>query len=128
MGSVILVYDQDCGLCRWSVDKVQRWERARLVRAVALQSAEANVLLQDVDPDKRMLSAHVVTTDGQVHSAGALAEPLFRSLPGGRPLAATAHLMPRTTDRIYCLVARNRLRIGGWLGEDACRVDPASRA
>ena len=120
MDEITLVYDEDCGFCRWSVDKVLRWDRGGRVRTVAIQSDEGSVLLHELNVGTWLASAHVVTPDGTVHSAGALAEPLFRVLPGGRPIAAIAHTFPRTTDRLYGLVARNRFRIGGWLGDDAC--------
>ena len=124
---VVLLYDEDCGFCRWSADKVRRWDRDERVRIVPIQSREGDALLGHLDRPARLASAHVVARDGTVHSAGALAEPLLRELPGGRPLAAIAHTFPRTTDRLYRLIARNRVRIGGWLGEDACRVDPSRR-
>jgi predicted DCC family thiol-disulfide oxidoreductase YuxK len=127
MGELTLVYDEGCGFCRWSVDRVLRWDRAGRVRTVAIQSDDGDTLLHELDMATRLASAHLVTPDGTVHSAGALAEPLFRILPGGKPIAAVARTFPRSTDRLYRLVARNRFRIGGWLGEDACRVDPASR-
>ena len=127
MDEITLFYDEDCGFCRWSIDKVLRWDRAGRVRTVAIQSKEGDVLLADLDAPTRLASAHVVTPDGTVHSAGHLAETLFGTLPGGKPFAAVAHAFPRTTDRLYRVLARNRLRIGGWLGEDACRVDPESR-
>jgi predicted DCC family thiol-disulfide oxidoreductase YuxK len=123
MSEVNLLYDEDCGFCRWSVDKVLRLDPDRRVRPIALQSDEARALLRDVDPETRMLSAHVVTKDGHVHSGGALAEPLFSSLRWGKPVAAVTRALPGTTDRVYRLIARNRYRIGGWLGQDACRVD-----
>jgi len=127
MDEITLLYDDDCGFCRWSVDKVLRWDRGGRVRTAAIQGAEGGALLHELDVAARLASAHVVAPDGTVHSAGTLAEPLFRALPGGGPIAAIAHTFPRTTDRLYRLVARNRFRIGGWLGEDACRVDPVSR-
>ena len=127
MNEITLVYDEDCGFCRWSADKVLRWDRGGRVRTVAIQSDEGSILLQQLDIDRRLASAHVVTPDGTVHSAGALVEPIFRVLPSGRPVAAIARTFPRTTESLYGLVARNRIRIGGWPGEDACRVVPAHR-
>jgi predicted DCC family thiol-disulfide oxidoreductase YuxK len=95
---------------------------------VSLQSPEAEVLLDNVDPSVRMDSAHLVSAEGRVHSAGALVDPLLRLLDGGRPLAALAGALPRTTERVYRLVARNRHRLGRLLGTTTCAVDPeASR-
>ena len=72
-----------------------------------------------------MDSAHLVSPGGRVYSAGALVDPLFRSLPGGKPVAAAARSMPVITERVYRLVARHRTRLGRLLGADACSVDPS---
>jgi predicted DCC family thiol-disulfide oxidoreductase YuxK len=71
-----------------------------------------------------MDSAHLVSAEGRIYSAGALVDPLLRLLSGGRPLAAIAGVMPGTTERAYRLVARNRHRLGRLLGTSMCAVDP----
>lgn len=124
MSSATLLYDQDCGFCRWSVDRILAWDRGGDVRAVALQSDEADLLLHDVEPLERMRSAHLVSAEGRVYSAGALVDPLLRRLPGGGPFATVARMLPGTTERVYGLVARNRRRLGRMLGTTACTVDP----
>jgi predicted DCC family thiol-disulfide oxidoreductase YuxK len=120
MGEMVLLYDEDCGFCRWSVTRILAWDRAHRVRAAPLQGEEAARLLVDVDPDQRMASAHVVSPNGRVYSGGAMADPLLRSLPGGRPLAALGRAMPRATEHAYRLVARNRDRLGRRLGVNRC--------
>ncbi|MGZ6546098.1 MAG: thiol-disulfide oxidoreductase DCC family protein [Actinomycetota bacterium] len=125
MSAATLLYDQDCGFCRWSVNKILRWDRGGRLRALPLQSSEAGRLLHDLEPSARMGSAHLVSPNGHIYSAGALVDPLFRSLRGGKPIAAVARSMPSTTERVYRLVARNRTRLGRVLGADACRVDPS---
>jgi predicted DCC family thiol-disulfide oxidoreductase YuxK len=121
-----LLYDADCGFCRWSTEKILRWDRRGRLRAVPLQSAEASALLPGMDETARMASFHLVDEDG-VHSAGAAAAPLAKLLPLGAPVALIARAMPRTTERVYRWVANNRERLGKRLGEDACRVDPSSK-
>jgi predicted DCC family thiol-disulfide oxidoreductase YuxK len=128
MSRATLLYDEDCGFCRWSVDRIRRWDRRGNLRAVPIQSAEGNALLGAMDEERKLASWHLVTEDGVVRSAGAAAPTLFRLLPGGKPLAVTASLFPRTTDRVYRLIARNRERLGRMLGEQACAVDPAGRS
>lgn len=120
VGQLVLLFDDDCGFCRWSVGKILAWDRARRLRAAPLQGEEAARLLVGIDGDQRMASAHVILPDGRVYSGGAIAEPLFRALPGGRPLAVIARTLPRTTERAYRLVARNRERLGRTLGAEAC--------
>ena len=120
MTGLVLLYDEDCGFCRWSVARILAWDRGHRLRAAPLQGEDVARLLVDVDVDQRMATAHIVLPNGRVYSGGAIADPLFRSLPGGRPLAALARAMPSATGRAYRLVARNRERLGRRLGVDAC--------
>ena len=62
-----------------------------------------------------MASWHLVTPDGQVHSAGAAFPPLLHLLPGGRALAALTARFPHTTDRLYRWTASNRSFFGSKL-------------
>ena len=127
MMHAVLLYDSDCGFCRWLVDKVLVWDRRGRVRSMELQDGEADSLLREIDADAKMSSWHLVTPDGRVHSAGAAAPPLLRLLPGGKPLAALLAAFPEGTERAYRTVARNRDRLGRLVGETACQVDPRQR-
>jgi predicted DCC family thiol-disulfide oxidoreductase YuxK len=118
---VTLIYDSDCGFCRWCLGKVLAWDRRRSVRPVALQTEEADLLLAEMPPDVRMSSWHLVDGDGTVHSAGAGFEPLLRLLPGGRPLAALAARFPGATEGGYRLVSGNRSIFGKFVTDGAKR-------
>jgi predicted DCC family thiol-disulfide oxidoreductase YuxK len=104
----VLLYDRDCGFCRWSVAKVLAWDRGRKLRPVALQDSEAEVLLSGMANEGKTASWHLVAPDGVVRSAGPAAPALLRLLPGGRPLGAALARFPRVTERAYRLVADNR--------------------
>ena len=119
----VLLFDSDCGFCRWAVARVLGWDRRCSLRPVALQAPEAERLLPGLGPETRMASWHLVTADGGVHSGGAAAAPLLRLLPGGTLPAALFALFPRLTDRAYRLVAGNRDRFGRLAGA-RCAVDP----
>ena len=120
---IVVLYDQDCGFCRWSSDKILAWDRSKRVRAVSIQSEEGERLLAAMDPEARLDSWHLVSGDGELFSAGAAAEPLARALPWGRPLAAVFGVFPRLTERAYRYVARHRDRWARLLGIDAnCEV------
>jgi predicted DCC family thiol-disulfide oxidoreductase YuxK len=125
-GQSVLLYDSDCGFCRWAVDRVLAWDRKSRLRPVAFQDPEADRLLPGIDAETKMASWHLVTTDGRVFSGGAVAPPLLRLLPGGRPLAAIAAAFPGATERGYRWVSRNRDRFGRLAGT-RCDVDPARR-
>ena len=112
MSGATILYDADCGFCKWSLGLFLRWDRRDSLRPVALQSPEADRLLGPMDADTKMASWHLVTPDGEVHSAGRAVEPLMRLLPGGRPFAAAARAMPRLTDRGYAFVAGHRTPLG----------------
>ena len=117
-GQHLVLYDSDCGFCRWALDKILAWDRRGRLRSVAIQSDEGGRLLAGIDPDRRLDSWHLVS-DGEVRSAGAGAAPLFELLPGGRPLAALFRAFPRTTDRAYRWVADHRDSLARLLRIDA---------
>jgi predicted DCC family thiol-disulfide oxidoreductase YuxK len=118
-----VLYDDDCGFCKWSLDKILAWDRGDRVRPVPIQSPEGQELLSDLPPEKRLDSWHLVGPDGTVRSAGAGAGPLARVLPGGRPLAFFFERFPNATERSYRFVAGNRNRFARGLGiDDSCEL------
>lgn len=123
----VLLFDQDCDFCRWSLDKILAWDRAKRVRPVAIQSEEGSRLLAPIAPDTRLHSWHLVRADGRLFSAGAAAEPLARLLPGGRPLAAVFAAFPGLTQRAYGFAARHRFRLARFLRIEAnCQMRPGA--
>ena len=118
-----VLYDEDCGFCKWSLDKILAWDRSRRLRPVAIQSDEGQRLLAGVPEERRLDSWHLVEPSGAVRSAGDAAAPLFDLLPAGRPLASTARAFPGPTERAYRAVASNRTRLARLLRIDAsCQV------
>lgn len=128
MGRAILLYDDDCGFCRWTADRILRRDRRHVLRAVPIQSAEGDSLLGDMPSEEKVASWHLVDEDGVVRSAGAATGPLLRRLPGGKPVAIAADRFPRATNLLYRLIARNRDTFGRILGQTACSVDPSARS
>jgi predicted DCC family thiol-disulfide oxidoreductase YuxK len=117
----VLLYDASCGLCRWAVAQVLRWDRAVRLRPLGIQSEEGERLLAVLDPAERLLSWHLVTADGCLYSAGAAAAPLLRLLPCGQPGVLLCSLSPGLTDRVYRWVARHRTGIGRFVPRGAVR-------
>ncbi len=106
--SLTVLYDADCGFCRWTLAALLRWDREARLLPVEIQSAEGQALLRDVPPDLRLASAHAVAPDGRVYSGGTAAEHVARLLPAGAPFAAAAHALERPVDRGYRWVADHR--------------------
>jgi predicted DCC family thiol-disulfide oxidoreductase YuxK len=118
-----VLYDEDCGFCKWSLDKILAWDRSRKLRPVPIQSEEGQRLLTGVPEERRLDSWHLVDAGGIVRSAGAAAPPLLDLMPGGRLLAAMGRTFPRATERVYRAVAGNRDRLARILRIDAsCQV------
>ncbi|HEX6601288.1 MAG TPA: DCC1-like thiol-disulfide oxidoreductase family protein [Solirubrobacterales bacterium] len=107
----IVLYDGDCGFCKWLLAGLLRFDGARRLRPVALQRPEAEELLADLDPAARMESMHVVSPDGTRASAGAALPSLLRLLRGGRFPAAVFGRFPRLTSAGYRWIATHRVGI-----------------
>ena len=125
MGPMRVLYDEDCGFCRWTADRLRAWDRRGRLTFSPIQTA--GELLDAIPPSERLDSWHAVTPDGRVWSADAAIGHVLRVLPGGRPLAALAEAVPDLTERIYGLAARHRGTLGRALGQTACAVDPSRR-
>jgi predicted DCC family thiol-disulfide oxidoreductase YuxK len=118
-----VLYDEDCGFCRWSLDKLLAWDRRRRLRPVAIQSDEGQDILHAIPPEQHLESWHVRLPSGEVLSSGAAGAPVVEQLPLGRPLAALFRTFPRITERAYRWVARNRNRFARLLRVDAsCEI------
>jgi predicted DCC family thiol-disulfide oxidoreductase YuxK len=120
-----VVYDDDCGFCRWSAERLRTWDRRHALRFVTLRSDEAERLLAPVPVDRRPRSWHLVTHDGRVWSAGAAVPEVLGLLPGGGLLSVVTAAMPDLTETAYTAIARRRSALGRLLGQRACSVDPS---
>jgi len=106
-----VLYDAECGFCVWVLSGLLTWDRARLLRPIALQSFEASQLLADVQPVERMTSWHLISPAGVRHSGGAAVAQVLRLLPGGRMPAAAFARFPRLTEKAYRWVAEHRSQL-----------------
>lgn len=106
-----VLYDADCGLCKWLLSGLLRWDRATRLRPIALQRPEADDLLRALTPAERMASWHLISPAGDRRSGGAAVPPLLRLLPAGRFLAAGLARLPKLADRGYRLVAEHRSQL-----------------
>lgn len=128
MRRATVLYDEDCGFCRWSADRLRALDRRSTLWFEPLQGPEATRLLHAVPHERRAASWHLVELDGRVWSAGAAVPRVLRKLPGGAPIAMLAEAAPGATERAYAAVARRREALGRLLGQRACSVDPSDAA
>ena len=114
MPGATVLYDRDCGFCRWSLSKILDWDRERRLRPLAIQSEEGRRMLDaaGVPEERRLESWHLVHPDGRVESAEAGFPALFRMLPAGAPVALLTGALPGLSGTGYRFVARNRRWFG----------------
>ena len=103
-----VLYDGDCGLCKWLLCGLLAWDRTVRLRPLALQRPESEELLADLTPEERMASWHLISPEGGRQSGGAALAPLLLLLPRGRFPAAALARLPALTDRSYRWVAEHR--------------------
>jgi predicted DCC family thiol-disulfide oxidoreductase YuxK len=119
--AVTVLYDHDCGFCRWSVGRLLAWDRAGGLRPLAIQSAEGQLLLADLTPEQRLATAHAVDAAGRRTSGGDALAAVAAVLPGGAPLAALGRRAPALARAGYRAVAGRRT-LWGKLVSDAAKA------
>jgi predicted DCC family thiol-disulfide oxidoreductase YuxK len=124
--TIVVLYDADCGFCRWSADRLKRWDSRGALTFASIQSSEGQGLLHAIPEEARLDAMHAVTSDGRVWSGGEALRVLLSALPFGRVPATVAGAFPEATERAYRFVARHREQLGARLGQDACDVDPSA--
>ena len=111
----VVLYDADCGFCKWLLAGLLRWDRAVRLHPIALQRPEADDLLADLAPAERLASWHLISPTGARRSGGTAVPPLLSLLPGGRAPAAAFARFPSLTDRGYRWVAEHRSQLSRWV-------------
>lgn len=91
------------------------WDARGRLRPLAIQSAEGQRLLDGMDADLRLRSAHVVDERGRIRSGGAAVQTLAAVLPAGAPVGWLAGRLPGPTDAAYRWVADHRVGISRWV-------------
>lgn len=118
---MIVLYDADCGFCRWAMAWAVRHDRHHVLVAVPIQSPLGSELLVDVVPSERLRSAHLITDDGRRHSGGAATADVLAVLPRTRAVGRLARNLPAITAMLYRVIAARRRSLGRLVGDEAGR-------
>jgi predicted DCC family thiol-disulfide oxidoreductase YuxK len=124
MARATVIYDADCGFCKFSLALLLTWDRGGAGPAIhpfPLGTAEADRLLADLTPEQRNSSWHLVDESGRRNSAGAALAPFLTLLPGGRVPAALVVRVPHVIERGYRWVVDHRRTLGGFVPARARR-------
>jgi predicted DCC family thiol-disulfide oxidoreductase YuxK len=108
-----LVYDADCGFCKWTVSVLIAWDRRGLLEPRGEHGIDA---------------VGLIAPDGERYSAGAALAPLLRLLPGGAVPARLLERFPGATNRAYDWVAGNRSKLSKVVRSDEIRLPDAAHA
>jgi predicted DCC family thiol-disulfide oxidoreductase YuxK len=107
-----VLYDADCGFCRWSVARLLALDRRGRLSPQPIQSDQGARTLAGLKPDRHLAGAHVATADGRIASGGdaiaLIAAAGTRDTIAG-PLARAIAPVSRS---VYRLIAGNRGTLG----------------
>lgn len=120
MARATVIYDSDCGFCKWCLALLLAWDRQGMLRPLPLGTAKADRLLADLTVEQRDASWHLVM-DGERLSAGAALAPALSPLRGGGAPAALFARFPGATERGYRWVAEHRGLLGRFVPARARR-------
>jgi predicted DCC family thiol-disulfide oxidoreductase YuxK len=116
-----VIYDGNCGFCKWMLAGLLRHDTERRLLPIALGTPEADALLSDLTPAERNASWHLVSPAGERGSAGAATPDLLRLLRRGRAPAAVLSAIQPVTDLAYRWVAANRAQLSRFVPSSAKR-------
>lgn len=110
--SVTVLYDADCGFCRWSVARLLALDRRGRLSPQAIQSEAGERLLAGLAPDRRLATAHVATADGHVASGGDAVALVAAAGTRNAAAGPLARAIAPVSRRVYRFVAGNRRALG----------------
>lgn len=109
--ALTVLYDEDCGFCRWAIARLLAADRHGRLAVESIQSASGQRLLAHLPPQERLAAAHAVDPRGRVFTGGDAVAPILRILRGRRAEPAP-HVAALPARLVYRLVAGNRALLG----------------
>ena len=112
---LLLVYDGECGFCRFGIDVIRRFDRHGVFGFCPFGHPIAEGLLADVPEEARYEQMHLATPSGLLSGTDA-AKAVLRELPFGR-LASRVGI-----HRLYPLIVRYRWVLGRFISQSPALV------
>ncbi len=118
----VIIFDGKCVLCSRFAQFIMRADRLRRFRLLAAQSPIGSALYAHLGLDPETYETFVLLDEGRAWLRSDAALRILAELGFPWSLSGISRLMPRfARDRLYDLVARNRLR---WFGSRASCYAP----
>jgi predicted DCC family thiol-disulfide oxidoreductase YuxK len=107
----IVLYDHDCGFCRWTLGLMLAWDRDHRLWPAPILGPVGERWLAGMSVEARLASWHIVEDGGSVSSAGGGIVRILEYVPGGRLVGLPLRLVPWAVERAYWFVAGRRSRL-----------------
>lgn len=119
----VLVWDGECGICRRSVEWLDRADRDDRIETVPYQDASVPERFPGIPEDRFREAVQLIDPRGRRWEGARAAEEILRVLPGWRRLAFLFRIpgVRRLAGVVYRQVARHRGRFGC---ADHCGLTP----
>jgi predicted DCC family thiol-disulfide oxidoreductase YuxK len=129
----IVLYDDDCGFCRWVLGLLLAWDRGRRLWPAPIAGPVGERWLASMPEAQRLASWHLVEEGGHVSSSGHGLAVVAGYLPGGTWLGRLLARAPRAVERAYRFVADHRAAFsrfvpGFAVGRATSRVEARRRS
>ena len=117
----VVLYDHDCGFCRWTLGLLLRWDRRRRLWPAPISGPAGDRWLSGMPVEERLASWHLVEAGGRVTSGGRALAEVLAYVPGGALSAPVLRLAPRIVERAYRFVADHRSAFSRFVPGSAVR-------
>jgi predicted DCC family thiol-disulfide oxidoreductase YuxK len=90
-----VLYDEDCPFCRWTAERLRRWDRDANLRLVPYKRVKEDERLTDAVRGERLgVEVHVVDGADRVAVGGEAMLAVAALLPGGDPVVRLVRASP----------------------------------
>jgi predicted DCC family thiol-disulfide oxidoreductase YuxK len=90
-----VLYDGHCPFCRWTAERLRRWDRGRRLRLIPYDTTREHPELAEAVAGERLGDAvHVVDGEGRMTRGGDAMLAVVALLPGGGPVVRLVRASP----------------------------------
>lgn len=121
--AITVLFDGQCPLCSREMRMIRRWDRLGRVGTIDITGPDFDPARFGLTHHAVMARIHGILPDGRVVEGMEVFRRIYRALGRGWIVAWTGWpVLKPIADVAYILFARNRLRLTGRCGDNACRA------
>ncbi|SFP53248.1 thiol-disulfide oxidoreductase DCC family protein [Salibacterium halotolerans] len=113
--SIIVFYDQSCGICRESRRFIEKWDRTGIITWFDIQAPSTLEMYPFLEGSNVQEAMHLLEDNTYLYTGFAAVKRIVQLLPAIRIAAPLLNLpgADLAGEKLYALVARNRHRLSG---------------